>query len=143
MKEKLTVTAYYEENTADKNNTDFQQYVEAIVKDWTAGWDKCEATVEVDGEIYSAQQEGNRHENDEEFVSALKGYPWHKAIEEMPPHEGDVLLAVKIKPDMFSYKYGRCDITNGKVLIATRDEIIYEETVTENLYWRYIGRPNF
>lgn len=143
MKEKLTVTAYYEENTADKNNTDFQQYVEAIVKDWTAGWDKCEATVEVDGEIYSAQQEGNRHENDEEFVSALKGYPWHKAIEGIPPHEGDVLLARKTGPDQFIYKMGTCKILNDELLIATSDEVIKVEDMNENLYWRYIGRPNF
>jgi len=150
MKEKLTIVATYEENTTDKDNSDFQEYIDAIAKDYTAGWDSCEATIEVDGQTFTAKQVGNRHENDEEFSSELKGYPWQKACEGLPTHEGFILVAIKDDSGEFKMQMCYFRIEEEKRYFATTSDGMvgpYDHSakirVTDNLYWRYIGVPNF
>lgn len=150
MKEKLTIIATYEENTTDKDYSDFQQYVEAIAKDYTSKWDSCEATIEVDGQTFTARQVGNRHEDDDELSSALKGYPWQKASEGMPEHEGFVLVAIKDDAGQFKMQMSYFHIEGEKRWFAATQGILIGHNdisakirVPENLYWRYIAAPNF
>ena len=152
MKEKLTIVATYEDNTTDKDKSDFQDYVDKIAKDWTASWDSVDVKVEVDGETYTAKQKGNRHEDDKEFVSELKGYPWIKATDGLPPHEGFVALAMKHEDGEFSMQMAYFRIEGDNRYFSATDNIpISQHThsarvrmpLPGNLYWRYIGVPNF
>ena len=150
MKEKMTIVVTYEENTTDKDNSDFQEYIDAIAKDYTAVWDSCEAIIEVDGQTFTAKQVGNRHENDTEFQSELKGYPWHKACEGLPTHEGFILVAIKDDSGEFKMQMCYFRIEEEKRYFATTSDGFIGQhdhsakiRVTDNLYWRYIGTPNF
>ena len=107
-------------------------------------------TIEVDGQTFTAKQVGNRHENDEEFSSELKGYPWQKACEGLPTHEGFVLVAIKDDSGEFKMQMCYFRIEGEKRYFATTSDGMvgpYDHSakirVTDNLYWRYIGAPNF
>lgn len=137
---KLTTVATFSDNTECEEYGDLQDYVEKVAKDILSNWDTASVLLEVDGKKITTSAQGNRHENEEDYDSALKYHPWYKASEERPKTmKKDIKLLAWFEGNGPSYEY---DIIKYRSRDGEFCNLHGHPLMTDKLWWRYLAKPN-